>query len=195
MLKKQFNMDIQLFAEEAGQAADVADGGDNQQAQEAKIYDENYVKQLRNESAKYRTKVKEREQAETQRMTELFKALGINPDPNKNFEKQISELQQKNQEIESRANDRLIRSEIKFISSTLGVVDPDVAFQLLDKSKVQIKEDGSISGVKEALEALLKAKPYLRGQSTQVVGGNTNPGSQSAGFSMNDFIRQSAGRK
>ena len=195
MLKKQFNMDIQLFAEEAGQAADVADGGDNQQAQEAKIYDENYVKQLRNESAKYRTKVKEREQAETQRMTELFKALGINPDPNKNFEKQISELQQKNQEIESRANDRLIRSEIKFISSTLGVVDPDVAFQLLDKSKVQIKEDGSISGVKEALETLLKAKPYLRGQSTQVVGGNTNPGSQSAGFSMNDFIRQSAGRK
>ena len=195
MLKKQFNMDIQLFAEEAGQAADVADGGDNQQAQEAKIYDENYVKQLRNESAKYRTKVKEREQAETQRMTELFKALGINPDPNKNFEKQISELQQKNQEIESRANDRLIRSEIKFISSTLGVVDPDVAFQLLDKSKVQIKEDGNISGVKEALEALLKAKPYLRGQSTQVVGGNTNPGSQSAGFSMNDFIRQSAGRK
>lgn len=195
MLKKQFNMDIQLFAEEAGQAAGVADGGDNQQAQEAKIYDENYVKQLRNESAKYRTKVKEREQAETQRMTELFKALGINPDPNKNFEKQISELQQKNQEIESRANDRLIRSEIKFISSTLGVVDPDVAFQLLDKSKVQIKEDGSISGVKEALEALLKAKPYLRGQSTQVVGGNTNPGSQSAGFSMNDFIRQSAGRK
>ena len=188
-------MDIQLFAEEAGQAADVADGGDNQQAQEAKIYDENYVKQLRNESAKYRTKVKEREQAETQRMTELFKALGIDPDPNKNFEKQISELQQKNQEIESRANDRLIRSEIKFISSTLGVVDPDVAFQLLDKSKVQIKEDGSISGVKEALEALLKAKPYLRGQSTQVVGGNTNPGSQSAGFSMNDFIRQSAGRK
>lgn len=39
--------------------------------------------------------------------------------------------------------------------------NPDNAIQLADLSKVEIDKDGKVSGLKEALEALVKANPHL----------------------------------
>lgn len=61
----------------------------------------------------------------------------------------------------TKANQRLIASEVKVIGKDLGLVDSDVAMQLMDKTKVKVNDDGSVEGVKEALEALQKSKAYL----------------------------------
>ena len=63
--------------------------------------------------------------------------------------------------FETTANERLIRGEVKGEAGAMGFVDPEAAYLLLDRSEVAIGDAGEVTGVKEALEALAKAKPYL----------------------------------
>jgi hypothetical protein len=191
--------DLQMFAEtQEGSAEGVGSGGETEQT---KTYDEKYVKQLRAEAAKYRSEKKEIESSLSQKQSEfqnnLLKALGLEPDPNKNYEKQLSEARLKAQEAENRANEKLMRAKIETESSKLGIIDPELAYLAMDKSGVKVKDDGSVDGVKEALEALLKTKPHLKGQ-IKPIGGPSNPGTQSVkennSQKMNAIIRHVAGR-
>ena len=59
------------------------------------------------------------------------------------------------------ANGRLISAEIKAVGGNLGLLDADAASTLMDKSKVKVKDDGTVEGVKEALEALNKINQNL----------------------------------
>ena len=59
------------------------------------------------------------------------------------------------------ADNRLISAEVRAVGTELHIIDIDAAFALMDKSGVKVGEDGSVTGVKEALEALTAAKPYL----------------------------------
>ena len=59
------------------------------------------------------------------------------------------------------ADNRLISAEVRAVGTELNIIDIDAAFALMDKSGVKVGDDGSVSGVKEALEALTAAKPYL----------------------------------
>lgn len=62
------------------------------------------------------------------------------------------------------ANERLIAAEIREVGAQMGLVDAEAAFTLMDKSGVSVDESGSVAGVREALEALVAAKPYLVGR-------------------------------
>lgn len=130
-----------------------------------KMYDEEYVTKLRNEAAKYRTKAKDLETNVTTQqqdvINKVFSALGIAPDPNVEFEKQLSTAQLKAQEVEKRYNDRMIQAELKVIGSSLNLIDLEAAEKLVDKSIFKVNEDGTVEGVKEALEKLAADKPYL----------------------------------
>jgi hypothetical protein len=153
----------------------TGDGGDGG----VKTFDETYVKQLRSEAAQYRTKAKELEQklqTMPQEITaKVLQALGLEPDPNKNFEKQLEEARAKARDGEQRANERLMRAEVKALATEMGLVDADAALALMDRSKVAVKDDGTVEGAKEALEALVAAKPWLKKAPGQTVGGGTNP--------------------
>lgn len=59
------------------------------------------------------------------------------------------------------ADNRLISAEVRAVGAELNIIDIDAAFALMNKSGVKVGEDGSVTGVKEALEALTAAKPYL----------------------------------
>jgi hypothetical protein len=48
-------------------------------------------------------------------------------------------------------------------AATVGAIDPDAVVAMLDKSKITIV-DGKVTGAKEAVDELLKAKPYLAAQ-------------------------------
>lgn len=63
-----------------------------------------------------------------------------------------------------RANDILIAAEAKALSKEMGFIDADVAFQLMDKTNVKVDEAGNATGIKESLEALKTAKPFLASQ-------------------------------
>jgi len=89
---------------------------------------------------------------------------------------QLVEAQRKATELEAARqkdlqefNTERVRSAVKLAALSMGFADPDDATTLADLSKVAI--DGEkISGIKEALEALAKAKPYL------INGGGQKPG-------------------
>ncbi|MEA4999295.1 MAG: hypothetical protein VB087_07920 [Candidatus Limiplasma sp.] len=65
-----------------------------------------------------------------------------------------------------KAHTLLIAAEVKTLGATLGLVDAEAALALLHKEerdKIKVDEAGNVTGVKEALEALQKSKPYLFG--------------------------------
>lgn len=72
-----------------------------------------------------------------------------------------ADVQQRIDERLHLADTRLISAEVRAVGSEMNIIDIDAAFALMDKSGVKVGEDGSVSGVKEALEALTAAKPYL----------------------------------
>lgn len=75
------------------------------------------------------------------------------------------------------ANTRLMSAEIKVFAVQAGFVDPADAVALVDKTGIAVDDDGNITGAKEAVEALAKAKPHLMG--TGKAGGT--PGSAGNG--------------
>ncbi|MEW6661959.1 MAG: phage scaffolding protein [Bacillota bacterium] len=144
-------------------------GGDGQGP---KVFSEEYVSAIRNESAHYRTQLRGLENA-------VRGALGLKA------EDQVSEavisqyVQQQKQAIEksqASAKKMLIKAEVKMQAVELKIIDPDAAMALADLSKVQVAEDGKVTGVKEALEALIKDKPYLVGKGSGGVGSPGSPG-------------------
>lgn len=76
------------------------------------------------------------------------------------------EKQEEVNKVLQMANDRLIAAEVKTASVELKIVDPDAALALMDKSKIKVDDKGNVTGVKEALDALTKSKPYLIGKAT-----------------------------
>jgi hypothetical protein len=100
----------------------------------------------------------ERKQAEMTELERLQAKLA-------ELEKQAQEAEQAKSQALEAANKRLIKSEFRLIAKELGVRSEalDDAFVLADLSAVEVDEDGNVKGVKEAVEALKKAKPYLFG--------------------------------
>lgn len=95
-----------------------------------------------------------------------------------------------------RANQRLIRSEVIAQAAELKIVDPDAAYVLMDKTGIEVEDDDRVTGVKSALEALVKSKPYLVGKADVKKTGDdqADDKGKKSGFSMNDLIRKAAGR-
>lgn len=72
------------------------------------------------------------------------------------------------------ADDRLVHAEIRAVGAQLGLIDAEAAFALMDKSSVHVDENGSVNGVKESLQELLKNKPYLAGNFSASTGRTGN---------------------
>jgi hypothetical protein len=146
---------------------------------QGKTYDEDYVKSLRAEAAKYRTKAKELEtsskQAQQELMNKVFAALGLEPDPNKEFDKLLTEAQTKAQQAEARANERILQAEAKAQAAALGVKAERLPYllKLADLSGVEFGENGEPNGeqIKAALNAVISDFPELVSQPTPARGG------------------------
>lgn len=98
------------------------------------------------------------------------------------------ELAEKREQEAKEANDRIktlaLNNAIQLEAAKTGVVDVEAVAALIDRSKVKVKDDGSVEGVKDALDALIESKPYLKGTGQQQPvgsGSNPNPGQTEAG--------------
>lgn len=72
------------------------------------------------------------------------------------------------------ANERLIAAEVREIGLRVGLIDPDAALALMNRDGIAVDETGRVTGVKEALDELLAAKPYLAGRGRFGTGGRGN---------------------
>ena len=74
---------------------------------------------------------------------------------------------------EQRIAETAIAAEIRVKAASMGIVDPDAALALINRKAVSFS-DGNVTGVDDALAALVEAKPYLKGQSGKPAAPNLN---------------------
>lgn len=78
--------------------------------------------------------------------------------------------------LEGQLKQTRIENAVTLEAAKLGVVDPVAAVKLLDQSNISVSDDGTISGVAEAVKALQTSSPYLFKTPAQgSVGSGTNP--------------------
>ncbi|MFJ8521403.1 phage scaffolding protein [Bacillus cereus] len=116
---------------------------------------------------------KAEEERKKQEMTEVERLQAEKEEADKKA-LEASEAAQKAQE---KANTRILNTEIKSIARALDANDPGDVLALLDKSAIQLDENGNYQGVEEAVNALKESKPWMF---KKVVGadaaGGANPG-------------------
>ncbi|TCS78777.1 phage scaffolding protein [Tepidibacillus fermentans] len=94
---------------------------------------------------------------------------------NEELQNRIQELQTKLQESEGKIKDVSISAAIKMAAMKANAKDPDIISMLIDKSKLNIKEDGSIEGLDEQLQSIAESKAFLFGDVQTKIGGASNP--------------------
>lgn len=124
---------------------------------------------LARERAKYpdyddlKAKAGRLDELEQQQMGELEKA-----------NKRSADLEQQLAEATAARKDSLLRAAVVSEAAKRNVIDPDAALALVDRSLLEFGDDGAPTNIADAMDQLLKAKPYL-------VGGGATRGSADQG--------------
>ena len=98
----------------------------------------------------------EKETAEAKRLADEAQLSEI-----ERTKKQHSELQAEYEAFKKMMQDRIVRYEIEGQASRLGIIDPEAASALMNKSLLEFNEDGTPSNAEKLLKDLIKNKPYL----------------------------------
>jgi len=160
--------------DDKGQVAPQTDGqeptGNEQSAQPESTLDVEALaaelKKVRREAAKYRTTLRKLEEADAERkkaeMTE-----------SERIKAELAEAQTKAAEAEQRATETMLRMSVVSAAATAGFNDPMDAWSMIDIATLEVSDDGTVTGVEEAVAGLLKDKPYLAKQQGGIT--PTNP--------------------
>ncbi len=153
---------------------------------ENKVFDADYVQELRNEAAKYRTE----RNAQTKALEDATNTL-------KSLEAKVAEFEKAKLTAEERAKlefeesvnlNKTLQAQIQETRLEAAVAknvrrydlaDVDATIKLLDDKSVEYTDDGKPSNIDAVLEATLEKYPFLRaGKKTAPDTGTTNPGRQ-----------------
>ena len=98
-------------------------------------------------------------------------------------EKAAADAEEKIKGVQSAADERIVRAELKAAALKAGMVDLD-GLKLADLSKVKLNAAGEVEGAEALMEEMKKAKPYLFGvansSSTHTPPGRTPPEKKAA---------------
>ena len=108
------------------------------------------------------------------------------------LEARASEAERKAADAAGQIASAMIASEVKVRASQLGIIDPDAAYLLLDRSNVRYGEDGGVTGVDDALTQLLEDKPYLKGSPNRAPNLNPQTGEPAPSLRLSDDQREAA---
>lgn len=112
----------------------------------------------------------------------------------KNKEK-AEQAEKQIQLLREQSKARLVNSELKVFAVQAGFTDPDDAVAFADRKMIEVSEDNDkVTGVKEAIDELIKAKPYLVGKPKpgSTGGGSVNPGGDGGGLSEEEIGKRKA---
>jgi hypothetical protein len=79
------------------------------------------------------------------------------------LQQKATEAGKKAEDAETRISAMAIRTDIQMKAVLKGIVDPEAAVALIDRAGIQYADE-RVTGVDEALDALVAAKPYLVAQ-------------------------------
>lgn len=106
---------------------------------------------------------------------------------NKKYEELADKRAKERDEIRSKYTSQLQNNRIITEASKIGVVDIDTVLQLVDRSAITISDDGTVSGVEQAIQNLLAAKPFLKGKTSQAPIGSPSSPSDDANSDVKTF--------
>lgn len=138
--------------------------------------------EARQEAARYRTERNTlREQAE--------QAQRANETAEQTAERERAEQAAENERIRQENRDLKSGAVLSAAVTEAKAINPET-FAALLKSKVTIKDDGSVEGVEQAITDLRKSDPYLFRRTDAAAGdGGGAQGNPAPGSTINDFIR------
>lgn len=139
---------------------DPAGGGGNQSTapvRGAETFSREYVQELRQENASYRTRAIE---AEKKAQEAADAAKKREEDAEAKAAKAAADADAKVKESHTSAEQRIIRAELKAEALKAGMVDLD-GLKLADLSGIKIDDKGEVTGATELMAALKESKPYL----------------------------------
>ena len=107
-----------------------------------------------------------------------------------------ADMQAKLDAANERASTLLLTAEVKSVGAEMGLIDPETALLLIDRTKAKVGDDGTVEGVKDALDALKTSKPYLFGKAgamaqRQQQAPGTLTGVEEAFYRKNPNLKQS----
>lgn len=86
----------------------------------------------------------------------------------------------------------MIASDVKVRAAQLGIIDPDAALLLVDRTNVRYSEDSGVTGVEDALTQLLTDKPYLKGTPNRAPNLNPQAGEVAPALRLTEDQREAA---
>lgn len=105
--------------------------------------------------------------------------------------KKAEEAEQRAQQAQESANQRIINTEIRSIARSLNANDPNDVLALLDKSKIELDDEGNVKGVEEAVKAFKDSKPWLFKQSIGAdATGGSNPGTNPSVSELSELEKE-----
>lgn len=141
------------------------------------------LKAANRESAERRKKLDEYEQAEQKRReAELSETEKLN--------QRLQEAEQAKAQALATANDRLIRAAFVAAAAQHGAEHPADAYLLADRTNVTVDESGNVTGVTEAVKALVDGKRLtLRGRTVPNMdaGSGNNQGERQAALTEEEL--------
>lgn len=156
------------------------EGGEANTVDFSKIGDEQFAKVLEDPRLWNHPRVKElREKAEAAKKYEAERAAAEEAALKKKGDFETLS-QQKQAEVDSwkeKYTSSLTNSAIMAEAAKLGITDLDAAVKLIDRANIKIDENGTVSGVEEAVKALADSKGYLVTGPARPVSSGTNPSS------------------
>ncbi|MEK3995468.1 phage scaffolding protein [Psychrobacillus sp. FSL K6-2365] len=137
------------------------------------------------EAKEYKDQVAERD---TQLTDLQSKAAG-----NESLQTEITRLQNANKDAQTKYENDLkdikLSAAIK-LALNGNVQDVDIVSNLLDKSKVELNEDGTVKdGLESQISSLKEAKPFLFVDANTEIGDSSNPGGQDKALTQEQFSK------
>lgn len=114
------------------------------------VFDLEYVRKLREEAMSRRKKLREIEQELDKYKAEV-----------EELRKNLAEAERIAEEKDNTLKQRQTEYETKLLAQNLGIVDPDVAWSLLNVSAIEFDNDGRPKNLEQLLKELVNKKPYL----------------------------------
>ena len=123
-------------------------------------FDRATVEGLRREAASYRVKLRDTEKNVEALNSKLQEYEDKDKSEVERLTAKATQLERDLSEKERMIVETTMKSAISNEAVKMGIIDPDVAFALIDTSLIEY-DDGKVKGLKKALESLIKEKPYL----------------------------------
>ena len=159
------------------------DAGDNEQPEQPSV-DEllRELKALRRENAKWRTQlraVEEQQQAKAKaEMTDLER-----------LQAELAAEREARTRAEQARLQIAVKSQIIAAAAKASFADPEDAYRMIDPATLDVADDGTVSGLDDAVKGLLKAKPYLAKQAPGAFS-PTNPAGGAAKQSDAEILKE-----